>query len=251
MSGQNLDDQRESPASGGSGERPLQLEDLVYINRMTTVGHVLPAVAHELNNALQVIGGLVELLGMKGELPPDVRDKVQKIGAQSNRSAGMMREFVAFARRDETSTRIDVQRAIEHALTLRRYHLSRARIDVHVDAPPEPLTIRADSHAVLQVLLNLIINAEEALHAMPQGQRELRFSVSADGDTVACIIRDSGPGFHADTKTHAPKPFYSTKTQGAAGLGLTVAEALVALDKGALRVAEGPGGCVEVRWMKA
>lgn len=255
MSGHNQDFQRETPpdgeTGGGSGERPLQLEDLVYINRMTTVGHVLPAVAHELNNALQVIGGLVELLGMKGELPPDVRDKVQKIGAQSNRSAGMMREFVAFARRDETSTRIDVQRAIEHALALRRYHLSRARIDVIVDAPPEPLTIRADSHAVLQVLLNLTINAEEALHAMPPGQRELRFVVTSDAESVACTVRDSGPGFHADAKAHAPKPFFSTKAQGAAGLGLTVAEALVALDKGVLRVAEGPGGCIEVRWLKA
>jgi C4-dicarboxylate-specific signal transduction histidine kinase len=251
MSGHNQEDQRDMLAGGESGERPLQLEDLVYINRMTTVGHVLPAVAHELNNALQVIGGLVELLGMKGELPADVRDKVQKIGAQSNRSAGMMREFVAFARKDETSSRIDMQRAIDHALTLRRYHLSRARIDVVVDAPTEPLTIRADSHAVLQVLLNLIINAEEALHAMPQGQRELRFIVAAEGDAVACTVRDSGPGFVNSTKHHAPKPFYSTKTQGAAGLGLTVAEALVTLDNGVLRVAEGPGGCVEVRWVKA
>ena len=256
MSGHNQDDQRDTPpggeGAGGSGERPLQLEDLVYINRMCTVGHVLPAVAHELNNALQVIGGLVELLGMKGELPPDVRDKVQKIGLQSNRSAGMMREFVAYARRDETSARIDMQRAIEHALAMRRYHLSRARIEVAVDAPTEPLTIRADSHSVVQVLLNLIINAEEALSAMPQGQRQLRFIVASDGETVACTVRDSGPGFANGARQYAPKPFYSTKTQGgAAGLGLTVAEALVALDKGALRVADGPGGCVEVRWIKA
>ena len=251
MSGHNQDDQRDTPAAGGSGERPLQLEDLVYINRMCTVGHVLPAVAHELNNALQVIGGLVELLGMKGELPADVRDKVQKIGAQSNRSAGMMREFVSYARRDETSTRIDVQRAIDQALAMRRYHLSRARIDVVVDAPHDPLTIRADSQSVLQVLLNLIINAEEALHGMPQGQRELRFVVTSDGESVACTVRDSGPGFINSARDHAPRPFYSTKTQGAAGLGLTVAEALVALDKGVLRLIDGPGGCVEVRWLKA
>jgi C4-dicarboxylate-specific signal transduction histidine kinase len=176
---------------------------------------------------------------------------VQKIGAQSNRSAGMMREFVAFARRDETSTRIDVQRAIEHALAMRRYHLSRARIDVVVDAPTEPLTIRADSHSVLQVLLNLTINAEEALHATPQGQRELRFTVTSDAETVACTVRDSGPGFQDAAKAHAPKPFFSTKAHGAAGLGLTVAEALVTLDSGVLRVAEGPGGCIEVRWPKA
>ncbi len=72
----------------------------------------------------------------EAELLPDVRDKVQKIGAQSNRSAGMMREFVAFARRDDDLDAIDVQRAIEHALTLRRYHLSRARIDVAVTRRP-------------------------------------------------------------------------------------------------------------------
>jgi two-component system, NtrC family, C4-dicarboxylate transport sensor histidine kinase DctB len=255
MSVHNQDLQHDTPpgggTGGGSGERPLQLEDLVYINRMCTVGHVLPAVAHELNNALQVIGGLVELLGMKGDLPADVRDKVLKIGLQSNRSAGMMREFVAYARRDDTSARIDMQKAVEHALTMRRYHLSRARIEVVVDAPAEPLTIRADSHAALQVLLNLIINAEEALQQVPQGQRELRVTVTSDADTVACTIRDNGPGFTGDAKAHAPKPFYSTKTQGAAGLGLTVAQALVALDKGVLRVAEGPGGGVEVRWLKA
>jgi C4-dicarboxylate-specific signal transduction histidine kinase len=120
-----------------------------------------------------------------------------------------------------------------------------------VDAPTEPLTIRADSHSVLQVLLNLTINAEEALHAMPQGQRELRFTVTSDAEMVGCTVRDSGPGFGDAAKAHAPKPFFSTKTQGAAGLGLTVAAALVALDKGALSVADGPGGCVEVRWPRA
>ena len=94
------------------------------------------------------------------------------------------------------STRIDVQRAIDHALALRRYHLSRARIDVVVDAPTEPLTIRADSHAVLQVLLNLIINAEEALHAMPQGQRELRFIVASDGGCRRVYGARQRPGLH-------------------------------------------------------
>jgi C4-dicarboxylate-specific signal transduction histidine kinase len=235
----------------GSG-RALQVDDLTYINRMTTVGHVLPAVAHELNNALQVIGGLVELLGMRGELPPEVRDKVQKIGVQANRSAGMMREFVAFARRDETTTRIDVHRAIEHALNLRRYHLSRARIEVEVQAAPaEPLTVLADSHAVLQVLLNLIINAEEALSAVPPTDRTLRFAVFGEGDEVVCEVRDTGPGFADHARTAAATPFFSTKTKGAAGLGLTVAAALIAKDRGDLGLGDGPGGVVQVRWRRA
>jgi len=233
-------------------ERALLLDDLAYINRMTTVGHVLPSVAHELNNALQVIGGLVELLGMRGELAPDVQDKVQKIGAQANRSAGMVREFVAFARRDESTSRVDVYRSIDHAVSLRRYHLSRARIDIIVEgAAARPLSVQADSHTVLQVLLNLVINAEEALAAKAPGERELRFVVQAQDDIVLCEVRDTGPGFTETARQAVSQPFYSTKTKGAAGLGLTVAAALVERDRGTLRVVDGPGGRVEVRWPRA
>ena len=120
-----------------------------------------------------------------------------------------------------------------------------------MDAPTEPLTIRADSHAVLQVLLNLIINAEGKRYTpCRKASASCASSSRRKAMQLACTVRDSGPGLYVNsTKHHAPKPFYSTKTQGAAGLGLTVAEALVTLDNGVLRVAEGPGGCVEVRWV--
>jgi C4-dicarboxylate-specific signal transduction histidine kinase len=249
-SGREGADRASTPASG---ERTLALDDLVYINRMTTVGHVLPGVAHELNNALQVIGGLVELLGMRGELPPEVQDKVTKIGAQATRSAGMMREFVAFARRDETLPRIDLHKAVEQALSLRRYHLARARIDV---VGPQPFSggvssiVQADSHAVLQVLLNLIINAEEALAAKPVGERELRIALELEAETILCEVRDNGPGF-GDGSRAAAAPFFSTKTKGAAGLGLTVAHALLESDRGSLTIVEGASSCVQVRWRRA
>lgn len=239
-------------ASAPAGERSPGVDDLVYINRMTTVGQVLPSVAHELNNALQVIGGLVELLGMRGELSPDVQDKIQKIGIQANRSAGMMREFVAFTRRDETMPRVDLTGAIDNALNLRRYHLSRARIDVKIHHAPQvgPISLQADSHAVLQVLLNLIINAEEALSSEPQGKRELAFHLAVDEDAAICEVRDSGVGFDGALRDAACEPFFSTKTKGAAGLGLAVARALVERDRGELRLLEGPGGRVRVRWKR-
>lgn len=254
MNGQQEGGMSSGRGGGAGAERTLALDDLVYINRMTTVGHVLPGVAHELNNALQVIGGLVELLGMRGELPPDVQDKVTKIGLQATRSAGMMREFVAFARRDETMTRIDLQKAVDQALSLRRYHLARARIDVTAPEPwaaGQSAIVQADSHAVLQVLLNLIINAEESLAAKPVGERELRISLHPEPETILCEIRDSGPGFNDGTRAAAAAAFYSTKTKGAAGLGLTVAAALAATDRGALSIVEGASGCVQVRWRRA
>ena len=240
-----------SAEAGSADERPLTLEDLVYINRMTTVGHVLPSVAHELNNALQVIGGLVELLTMRAELGRDVQDKITKIGLQSSRSAAMLREFVSFARRDDAVARVDVAKALERALGLRRYHLARARIDaVMVEPQPTgPLVVPADSQHVVQVLLNLLINAEESLAG--QERRELRIQLLDLPSTVRCQIEDSGPGFSAAALRVLRKPFASTKSRGTAGLGLAVAGALMEKDRGRLEVLDGPGGRVRVEWPKA
>lgn len=240
------------PQIGGAdeaGERPLRTEDLVYINRMTTVGHVLPSVAHELNNSLQVIGGLVELLGMRADLNKDVQDKIQKIGAQAVRSAGMIRDIVSFARRDETARRVDMNKAVERSLAMRRYHLSRARIDLTVDPSPGPLMASADSQHVIQVLLNLIINAEEAVAGAER--RGLRVALMELPETIRCEVHDTGPGF-ADAALRAlQQPFTTTKAKGAAGLGLAVASALVAQDQGRLLVLDGPGGRIAAEWPKA
>jgi C4-dicarboxylate-specific signal transduction histidine kinase len=230
-------------------DRPLRTDDLVYINRMTTVGHVLPSVAHELNNSLQVIGGLVELLGMRTDLSKDVQDKIQKIGAQAVRSAGMIRDFVAFARRDDVVARVDLNKALERALVLRRYHLARARIELTVDPSPGPLVIAADSQQVTQVLLNLVINAEEAVAQTEK--REVRVVLVDGSTTVRCEVHDNGPGFEDSALRRLREPFTSTKTRGAAGLGLAVATALMERERGRLLVLGGPGGRVAVEWPKA
>jgi C4-dicarboxylate-specific signal transduction histidine kinase len=249
--GQQPGSELSAQAGTASDERPLTLEDLVYINRMTTVGHVLPSVAHELNNSLQVIGGLVELLTMRAEIGRDVQDKINKIGQQAARSAGMLREFVSFARRDDAVSRVDVAKALERALSLRRYHLARARIEaVMIDPqPPGPLVISADSQHVVQVLLNVLINAEESL--VGQERRELRIQLVDLPAAVRCQVEDSGPGFSDVARRLLRKPFASTKSRGTAGLGLAVAGALMEKDRGRLEVLDGPGGRVRVEWSKA
>ena len=131
---------------------------------MTTTGMVLPSVAHEVNNSLQVIAGMVEILGLRGQLPPEVSDKVQKIAVQATKAAGHLRELVAFARRDGVSPKVELKAAVERAISLRRYYLTRGRVVVTIDAPAdESLVVRADSQHVVQVLVNLVINAEESV----------------------------------------------------------------------------------------
>jgi C4-dicarboxylate-specific signal transduction histidine kinase len=227
-------------------DRTFSTADLAYINRMTTTGVVLPSVAHEVNNSLQVIAGMVEILGLRGQLPPEAADKVQKIAVQATKAAGHLRELVAFSRRDGVTNRIELKAAVERAASLRRYYLSRGRVTVNIEAPAdEPLLVKADSQHVVQVLVNLLVNAEESVARVDV--RTVRIRVWRDGSHVHAEMADSGPGFAPGMETKAGEPFTTSKTTGAAGLGLAVARRLVEADGGSLTIAGTPAA-VTVSW---
>ena len=225
------------------GDRTLGLEELAYLNRMTTAGLVLPNVAHELNNALQVIGGLVELLSLREDLPQDVKDKIGRVGVQSSRATELIREVVTFARRDDAGVaQVDVAKVVDRALGFRRYHLGRARIGVRVEGcgPGEALA-RVDANYLQQILLNVIINSEQALAGRPGGEIDVRVERVSAGVTVR--VHDNGPGLD-DAAGRAPEPFFTTRPPSA-GLGLAVATALAESQGGNLQVLGGEGGgCV-------
>jgi two-component system, cell cycle sensor histidine kinase and response regulator CckA len=235
-------------------QREFSLEDLAFINLMMTTGQVLPSVAHELNNSLQVIGGLVELLTMRGELAPDAADKIGKIGLQAARAAGLLRDLLAFTRRDAATRMVDLRGAIDRAVALRRYHLSRGRIELAMDSrPEEPLLAASDSHSVTQVLVNLVLNAEEAIGLGPV--REIRIALgrerASDRAMVYCDIGDSGAGVPAEAASRVGEAFFTTKTSSAAGLGLAVARHLVERDGGRIEFTSGVPARVRVAWPEA
>lgn len=209
------------------GGRTVGLEDLAYVNRMTTVGFVLPNVAHEVNNALQVVSGLAEMLLARDELAPEVRDKLGRMSVQTARATGLMRDLVAFTRRERAGVALtDVARVAESALAMRRYHLSRDCVSVTFEGPgQEEALCHLDAHGLQQVVVNLVINAEQALRGRPEPA--LRVAVSADGDHVAILVEDNGPGLDEDAARRAGRPFFTTIQTHALGLGLAVSRALV------------------------
>jgi signal transduction histidine kinase len=222
-----------SPAPEGStrgvlpvrtAARDLDLDDLAYLNRMTTVGQVLPSVAHELNNALQVISGLAEMLAARTDLPPDVLDKAGRMSAQAGRAVGMLRDLVAFARRDDAGVAlVDLRRTVERVLALRRYQLARARISVSLEGPdPGRALVRADGHHVQQILLNLIVNAEHSVARRSDGR--IQIDIETGEGWVSVRVADNGAGLPDGAASRVTEPFFSTK--GGAGLGLTVSAAL-------------------------
>jgi two-component system NtrC family sensor kinase len=230
-----------SPVTVRAADRDLALEDLAYLNRMTTVGQVLPNVAHELNNALQIIGGIVEILSLRDSVPADVRDKMARIGTQATRATELLRELVTFSRRDDGGvTLVDVTRSVERALALRRYHLNRARIAVSVSASePRQALARVDGNYLQQILLNLIINAEHSLVDRTDPRIDIR--IRRTDDRIDVTIADNGHGVPPEAAHRVIEPFYTTKTS-AAGLGLTVAAGLTRMLGGELVFSPGPEG---------
>ncbi len=106
----------------------------------------------------------------------------------------------------------------EQALALRRYNLGRAGITATADLPPEPVTITGDGRTVLQVLLNLVLNAEEALANQPQ--RHLRIGVGRENGRIRLAVSDTGHGVPDALRERIFEPFFTTRTgERVVGLG--------------------------------
>lgn len=215
--------------------RELTPGDLVLVNRLVNLEQVLPNVTHEINNALQVISGLGEILASRPGMPEDDVQKLRRMHAQSVRCYGLLRELLAYARRDDAAPAADVARGVERALNLRRYHLSRGKVTVSVvPGSAGGLMAQMDSQHFEQVLVNLLINAEQAMAG--RAEPTIRIDYVRDGRTVVVTVSDSGPGVEADRQEDCFAPFMTTR-QGALGLGLTAARALAAVSGGDLQFA--------------
>jgi signal transduction histidine kinase len=219
---------RGTPALGDG--RTFTVEDLVVLNRATTVSQVLPGVAHDLSNAMQIVAGLVELLAARGQLAPDALEKVARIGEQATRAVGLVRNLVAFSRCEEAGVRaVDVARVVEQVLGFRRYHLGRARIAVDLRGiAPGQCVVRTDGHRLAQLLLNLVLNAERALAGGPQPRMTVELEQSAE--TLAIAVLDNGA------------PLTQGTDDVAAALRLTTAQALAQMLGGDISVEPMAGG---------
>ena len=222
-----------APEVVGAPARDLTAGDLVFANRLITLDLVLPNVTHEINNALQVIGGLGEIIATKPGISDDVSQKLLRIHGQAVRCSSLLRELMNYARRDQASPTTDLARSIDRALNLRRYHLARARVTMHVDPTANgAVTARMDSQHLEQVLVNLVLNAEQSIAGQPDPTIRLGYGLA--GDVVVLTVADSGPGIDLEREEEYFLPFMTTRP-GAVGLGLTAARALVQANGGTLR----------------
>ena len=230
----NGDDTRTHP------ESPVRLEQ---INRLASLARLVAGLAHEVNNSLQVVGGLVELLADRRDLPPDVLARIGKIGTQSDKATAAIRQVLGYAREmPPARTHVDLVDVVEQVFALRRYALGRAVIAASMEGPPATRPrVPGDPRALLQVVLNLVLDAEEALANQPE--RRLLVSIRPTGTTVRIAVGDSGTGVPEDIRDRIFEPYFTTRaTERSLGLGLPVARSLVALHGGQLTLEDARQG---------
>jgi CheY-like chemotaxis protein len=212
---------------------------------MAALGQTISGVAHELNNPLATILSWAERLSQRSPIDEPVRRGLDIILAESDRAARIVRNLLTFARKRQTTrAMVDVNQVVRETMALRSYEQRVTNIRV-IDALAAGLPqVFADGHQVQQVLLNLVINAEQAmLSANGRGTLVVRTWHDAEQECVILEINDDGPGIPDDVQPKIFDPFFTTKEVGkGTGLGLTVAYAIVQEHGGRIRLESCPNG---------
>jgi len=233
--------------------RALQADDLITLNRSATVARLLSGVVHDVNNALQVIGGTTELLRDLPELSEPTLKGLQRIHEQNARAAAALAEVMTFSRqKHDARSVVNLREVISRSVALRAYAISRARLTIAQHTPSEGrFSVDGSAALIQQALLNLIINAEQALEGRLEGRAGGRITIDLDrdGDMIRVRVSDDGPGIDGSIAASMFEPFVTTRPRDqASGLGLASARAIAEMHGGTLTCeSRSPGATFVLR----
>ncbi|MCG5239413.1 ATP-binding protein [Azospirillum doebereinerae] len=212
--------------------------DLAHIGRLTMMGELAAAIAHEVNQPLMaVVTNAGTCLQHLSKAKPDLgktRAVVERIVRDAQRAGDVVRSIHALARRTPADPGwVDMSALIADTLALVRAELRRARIRVETDLIQGPPWVHGDRVQLQQLVLNLVMNAIEAMAAPETDDRRLRITTDAEEDRIRVRVEDSGVGIaEADAETLF-RALYTTKPDGL-GMGLSISRSIVELHGGRL-----------------
>ena len=220
-------------------ERKMLEEQLLQSQKMEVVGTLAGGVAHDFNNLLQAMLSHAQLLRSQSKDAERVLAVARELEQHINRGAALTRQLLLFSRRETVKTeRLDLNDAVrDTSQVLAR--LVRANIALVIELAPESLVVEADRGQLQQVLMNLTLNASDA---MPDGGR-LVIRTAAVGDEEACLaVEDNGEGIPEAIRERIFEPFFTTKEAGrGTGLGLAVVHGIVTSHRGRIEMASTVG----------
>jgi two-component system, NtrC family, sensor kinase len=219
--------------------------------RLAALGRLASGIAHEVGNPLGAIAGFTEVA--RGRLGPgsgEVEDLLRRIAAESARIDRLVRDMLDFARpADPVCLPIAIRPVVESALRLARVQPRFKDVDPVLDLPGDLPPVLADEGRLAQVLLNLLLNAGDAMG----GRGRVRVEAIRDGGGVQMRVADEGPGIPPEHLARIFDPFFTTKAPGTGtGLGLSVSHRLMEAMGGRIDARNAPpGGAVFELWLPA
>ncbi|MEO6995573.1 MAG: response regulator [Lacunisphaera sp.] len=229
-------------------ERKRLEEQLRQSQKMEAIGQLSGGVAHDFNNLLTIVKGYIGLLRLKGQISPDIIDSIQQIDQAADRATNLTRQLLMFSRQQGMQLENYNLNGLVANLAKMLRRLLPEDIEMRVECAAVPLMIRADEGMVEQVLLNLMVNARDA---MPNGGNLSIATESVELDAgaaklhlqmqpgaFAClVITDSGQGIPSAIIPRIFDPFFTTKEVGkGTGLGLATVYGIMQQHKGFITV---------------
>jgi signal transduction histidine kinase len=214
-------------------ERTQLMDQVIRAQKMESVGTLAAGVAHDFNNILGIIIPNAQLIQLRTPLDPAISKHADVIIAASRRANKLTRQLLSLARRDPVRVRaINLNESIRTTCGLFENSLGK-QISVHLAFESDPIYIRADDSQLEQILLNLAMNARDA---MPNGG-SLTFQTRREGNQISLRIADTGTGMRKDILPNIFDPFFTTKDKSrGTGLGLSVVYSLVKQIGGSIAV---------------
>ena len=235
-----------------TGRRGLE-EQVRQSQKMEAVGRLAGGIAHDFNNLLMVIQGYAEIVLQEESASPAVRKNVETIVRTSESAASLTRQLLSFSRKHVFSPQVLHLNALVNRMSEMLLGVLRDEMEFVVKLDPDACCISADPGQIEQVIMNLVVNARDA---MPQGgkltletarvardaSRASRPATGPRGDFVVLSVTDTGIGMDRDTQSRIFEPFFTTKRKDeGTGLGLSVVYNIVRASGGYVRVSSEPG----------
>ena len=229
----HLRDAQEAVAAQVSEERRVREEkeslqrQLIRQERLAAIGVLVSGVAHELNNPLQAILGFAELLNLHDDLPDDVRHDLSLIRRESTRASGIIRNLQRFGRQSSAPSPVKLSDVVASVLELRRRKIETQDIRLDIEDQSDAV-VSAVFTELQQVVLNFLINAEQAVLPFDVERRRVKIRTSDARNSARLEVEDYGDGVPPADEAKLFQPFFTTKPVGeGTGLGLSVSYGII------------------------
>ena len=218
-------------------------EQLIQAEKLAAMGQMLAGVAHELNNPLTAILGVSELLRDRPGVDEGSKRQLDMAHRQARRAARIVQNLLEFSRPASPQKKpLDLNTIIDRTLQLHEHSLRRNNVETDFHPLPGLTPIVGDAHQLIQVFLNLITNAEQAIREVRESGR-IQIHIDRLPGGVGVTVQDDGVGIKPEAVTRLFDPFFTTKRPGGGtGLGLSICMSIIKEHGGDIEAASLPAG---------